>query len=265
MKIQPKLVLILFLSLLTQNVFSQPKNDFIISQDFVPFLDSLIAPPVNCDAAWTLVITDSLNNKYVLISAIEEQDTKIQKIISEITTNLNLKKIKINAAPPSGKGPSENIPPGNTSPSIGGKISDDFRDIQEDFQDANLAITRITETKEEFKDEINDMQYKVNEKLHNTHETDYDAHITIINDFMLYTEKQYQKHKLVFRENMNKIDAIIKKYDYGFNIKSPRIKSEILKYQLSQSENLKFLSNITKEFTVIGANFYKEKYINSHN
>ena len=116
----------------------------------------------------------------------------------------------------------------------------------------------MTEVKEQFKDELKSMQGKINEKLHKTLMSDHDAQVTIINEFMQFTEKQFNKHRLVFRENMNKVDGFIKKYNYGSGIKSTQMRSEFLKMQLFQAENLKFLSNITKELINIGAGFYKK-------
>ena len=260
-----KLILVIFLFHYSDNISSQPKNDFILQREFAPMIDSLIDPPANSDEAWSLVVFDSVKNDYRVIDPIEEQDRKIQNIVAEITAALNSKKTNTTSvAPSTGRGP-DGVPPGSTRPSTEGNRSDNLRDIYEDFQDANLALTRLTEIKEQFKNEIQDMQFKVNEKLHKTLKTDHDSHLSIINDFMQFNQKQYQKHKLALRENIIKIDGILKKYDFGSDVTSSRLRSEILKLQLSQSENLKFLSNITKEFTLIGAEFHEQKLTNSKN
>ncbi len=254
-----KLHLFILLFLFTNNIFSQPNNDFIVRKEFISLLDSLIKPPASCDEAWSFVTYDPALNDFKISIDIKQQVEQIDKLISELSANINYKTIDkdVYRKPPGDTDPDE-----RTMPS-GSNLSDELRDLGEDFQDADLALTKLTETKEQYKDEIKEMQFKMNEKLHKTFEADYDAHILIVNEFMKFTANQYRKHILAFRENMNKIDAILKKYDNGPTIKSSKIKSEFLKLQFSQAEYLKFLTNITKELTVTGAKFYKDKFINS--
>ncbi|MEO8664511.1 MAG: hypothetical protein ABI462_03355 [Ignavibacteria bacterium] len=259
MNIKLRFLIALILFLFTNNIYSQPRNGFILNRDLTPVLDSLVSPPGNCDEAWSLVIFDTLTNGFVVVNQVEDQNKKIQDNITEITSILDQKKTDTNNPPPSAKPPSKGLPPGNHDQHGRGNGAEEFKDVWEDFQDANLAMINMTEIREQFKDEIKDMQSKVNEKLHNTLESDRKAHINIINKFMKFTEEQYEKHKLTLRENLKKVDAVVKKYDYGDAVKSSKIRSEILKMQLSQLESLKLLSNITKEFILIGSNFYREK------
>jgi hypothetical protein len=256
-------LLILFLS---GKIYSQQKFDsreiIILKQDFAPILDSLVKPPSNCEEAWGLVTFDTLKNDFAFNTTLENQDNKIQKLLTDITTNINKTKLNKSQMPeiPSGGGPPQGgVPPGGMGPPGGMNMPEGVQEIREDMEEVNNAVDKINVLKEKFKNELTAMQYKVNENLHKTLETDYDSHINILNDFMKSALNMYNQYNPTFKESMKKIDGVIKKYDYGTKIKFDPLKKEFLELQLEQINILELLLNITKEFTLLGAKFYNEK------
>ncbi|MEO8210132.1 MAG: hypothetical protein ABI840_06195 [bacterium] len=251
---------------ISNNIYSQPKfekpNITVLRQEFAPLLDSLITPPANCEEAFGLVTFDTLKSDFVYNSLLENLDIRIQTMVDELTSsldklkseNLQMPQNPIRNGPPGGGNP-----PGGMGPPGEMKIPDDLQDIREDMEDVNNAADKITVIREKFKNELTLMQNKVNERLHKTLEADYDLRINIINDFMKSTLKLYNSYDPVFKENIMKIDEVIKKYDYASKPKMRRLKEEFLELQLEQAISLKLLLNITKEFAFIGAKFYHEK------
>ncbi len=255
LKFKHAILLVIFFNI---SVCSQTKQELIIKRDFTPLLDSLIKPPSNTSEAWSLVMFDSVNNKFEFTSVLKEQDQMLQNMIGDI--NIFLTKTKSSGSqkhpPQSMNGPPQGMTPG------GMQMPDEFKEIKEDLDDADIAADKMEVLKEKFKNDITSMQDLTNEKLHKTLETDYDAHVNIINDFMETVFKSYLKYNTSFMEYTRNLDDIIKKYDYGDKVKFNPLRSEILKLQLVQLNNLYFMLNITKEFTIIGARFYREKQEN---
>ncbi|HMS34869.1 MAG TPA: hypothetical protein PKC91_12370 [Ignavibacteria bacterium] len=268
MNLLPKLILSIFLALITSvNLFSQPKQDFILKEVFVPFLDSLVLPPSNCDEAISLMVFDSSNMEYEYSQLLNDQDSRITKLFTDLTINLNLNKMDKSRTgqPPGGNGPTVgngppagNGPPGGMGPPSGnmGDIQDQFIKMKDDLEDANTAVDKITVEKENFKDELTQMQAEVNNKLHKTLETEDVRREQIINELLSAGSAKYKKSTLIFRTNMLVIDQIVKKYGYGAKVKILPLKSEILKLQMTEITILKFLLNVTKEFANIGTKFY---------
>ncbi len=255
------LILILSHNIYSQQKFEPPKIT-IINQEFTPLLDSLIKPPSGCDEAWALVVPDSSNTDFVFNSLLESQDSRIQKLLGELNTDLN--KTQLNREQvPSGNGPPQSgMPRGGIGPPGGMDIPLGFGDVHDDIEEVNKSVDEINVTTEKFKNELTAMQSKINEKLHKTHENDYDGHIAILNDFMKSALSIYEQYGPVFRRNMKNIDDLIKKYDYGTKVKMGMVKIEFVKLQMEEVNTLKFLLNITKEFTTVGAKFYNEKQKN---
>lgn len=258
------LTAIIFLSLiLSVRIYSQPKFErtkiTIIKEEFALILDSLIKPPLNCDEAWNLMTYDSLKNNFIYIPVLLKQDERIQKLSQEIINNLNKNKPDIPQVP-SGNGPPQGgLPPGEMGPPGGMNFPDESQEIIEDMEYIIKSMDKISVLQEKFKNQLTALQFKVNEKLHKTLENDYDEHINIINDFMKSVLTMYEQYYPVFKENMKKIDEVVKKYDYGSKIKFPPLKNDIINVQSVQVDNLIFLLNITKEIASAGAKFYNEK------
>jgi hypothetical protein len=245
----------------SQQNFSMPDIE-ILKLDFAPVLDSLIKPPANCAEARGLVWFDTLKRDFILDSALQKQDNRIKKLYTDITINLDKTKQDNSQMPqtPSGGGPSRgSFPTGRQGPPGGMDNPGSFQEIREDMEDINEASDKINVLQEKFKNELNSMQGEVNENLHKTRENDYDAHINIMNDFMKSALDKYNLYGHTFKENMKRIDEVIKKYDYGEKVKFGPVKREFLELQLQQINTLKFLFNITKEFALLGAKFYYEK------
>lgn len=258
---------LIILSLLVSfRINSQPKftktKISIIKQDFVPILDSLIKPPINCEEAWKFVIYDSSKINFVLTIDLLIQDKRIQKLSEEINNGI-IKSKPDNSQMPSGNSPAEGSnPPGGIGPPVGMNMPDVSQEIIEDMDDVNKAVDKNNILKEKFKNELTGMQVKLNERLHKTLENEYDEHINILNEFFKSSIELYEKYLPLFKANMKKIDDVIKKYDYGTRIKFPPLKKDILNLQSVQVDVLMFLFNITKEFVLTGARFYNEKLMN---
>lgn len=263
MNLLPKLFISIFFSLIISvNLFSQPKQDFILKEVFVPFLDSMVLPPSNCNEAFSLMVFDSSKMQYVYSQLLNDQDIRITKLFTDLTINLNLNKMDKSRTgqPPGGNGPPiGNGPPGGMGPPPGniGDNQDQFLKMKDDLEDANTAVDRINVEKEKFKDELTQMQADVNDKLHKTIETEDVRREQIIDELLSAGSAKYKKSNLIFRTNMLIIDEIVKKYGYGTKVKIPPLKSEILKLQMTEITILKFLLNVTKEFAGIGTKFYR--------
>lgn len=256
MKLLIKLLLIVFyIHSFSDNLFSQPKQDIIFKQDFIPLLDSLLPPPSSCEEAYKLMMFDSVNNEYVYVSVLEDQNNRIQTLSDELTSSVNQINQQRNSLPqrPEGNGP----PPGGYPPEGIGDIQNEPGEIKYDMDEVYRVMDKMNIAGEEFKDELTLLQSKVNEKLHKTLESDQEAHITIANEFLKSGSDLYKKYCRTYRLNLLKIDEVIKKYDYGSKIKMPRIKSEILNLQMAQITNLKLLVKVTRELVKIGCKFYR--------
>lgn len=261
------LPVIFFTFLLSLSLYSQPKQDFILKEEFVPLLDSLVLPPSNCPEAFSLMVFDSTKMQYVYTQVLNDQDFRISKLFTEMTINLNTNKTGSpkNGLPPGGKGPPGNGPPGGGPPGgMGpppgnmGEIQDEFLKMKDDLEDGNTAMDKFNVEKEKFKDELTQMQLDVNDKLHKTLENEILVREQIINELLKAGSDKYKKYILKFRTNMLVIDEIVKKYGYGSKVKLLPLKSEILKLQMAEITVLKFLLNVTKEFVNIGTKFYNE-------
>ena len=257
MKLIPGFLSIIFvIFFISNNILSQPKEKFVLRQNFVPLIDSLITPPSNCEEAFSYMIYDSANGELDYMELLTEQDKVIQNIFREISSHLNESKPKM-PPPDDGNAPPGGMPPGGMEPR---GLDDKTVEIMEDISDANIAADKLTVDKEKFKNELTDMQDKVNDNLHKTIATDYDAHILIINDFLKNGLVLYKKYFRSFRESMLKLDELLEKYDYGSKIKFRPLKSDVYELQMLQVTILKFLITVTKEFVNIGTKFYNEKY-----
>lgn len=255
MKLLIKLLLIIFyFHSFSNNLFSQPKQDIIFRQDFIPLLDSLLPPPSSCDEASNLMMFDSVSNEYVYVSVLEDQNNRIQTLSGELANSVN-KLQKRNSLPqrPEGNGP----PPGGFPQEGIGGIQNEPGGVKDDMDEVYSVMDKMNIAVEEFKDELTLLQVKVNEKLHKTLESDHEAHIIIVNEFLKSGSDLYKKYCRIYRLNLLKIDEVIKKYDYGSKIKMPRIKSEILNMQMEQIMNLKLLVKVTGELVKIGNKFYR--------
>ena len=261
MNIIPKSLLMLFFVLLLAEVIkSQPKTEYILKQDFVPILDSLIMPPSNCDEAMSLMILDSTGNKYIKIPLLDEQELRIQKIFTELSANVNGNKSNRlkSMQPPDTKAPPGNGPPGGFGPPPEiGDIQSEFLKMKDDLYDANIAVDKITVEKEKFKDELTLMQSNVNDKLHETLESDEKARESIINEFLRSGVAKYIKYKKTIRVNLLILDDIVRKYGYGSKVRTILLKSEILNLQLAEAGILKLLVKVTNEFVNIGAKYHR--------
>jgi hypothetical protein len=255
----PKLIfLIIFFILITKSLYSQPNKDFIFKKDFVPLLDSLISPPANCEEAFALTVFDSAKMENVHIPLLNEQENGIELIFTELKSNTTKKEKHQFGQPPSGNGPPGGSPPGGFGPPPGmSDIREDFMKMKDDLDDANSATDKITVILEKFKDELKEMQAKVNDDLHETVSSDDKSREKIINDFLSSGANKFNKYKRTFRENMLILDGIIKKYDYGTKVKTIPLKSEILNMQMTEATALKLLMKVTLEFVNIGAKFYR--------
>ncbi len=253
-------VILLFCT--TNQIFSQQKEEMVIRQDFVPLLDSLIVPPADCREAKNLVVQDTTNNEYSLISTLDNQDKRIQALTDLINNYINGNKMNRaqDSYSPTGNVPDQrgNIPHGDFRRNNGFDSGPEFKDIREDMQDANVSMDRMVVIKEKFKNELTELQSSVNERLHKTLKTDYPSHVDIINDFMKSASGLYKQYHFEFRNNMKQIDDIIKRYDYGSKFRSYPLSTAILKFQLTEADDIRFLLNITKEFAFLGAKFYDE-------
>lgn len=265
MKLYQKYFLItVFTILIPLNIFSQPRQEYILNQKLVPLLDSLVLPPSNCNEAAALMEFDSSLMKFEFNQLVQDQSIRIQKIFTDLTinTNNNMKDQFRNGPPEGNNGPPGGAPPGGTPPGgFGpppgnmGDIQDAYMKMRDDLGDANIALDKINVEKEKFKDELSLMQSEINEKLHKTLESDYKERENIINGFLNTVQNKYKKYIRKFRENMLVLDEITDKYGYGSKIKIPLLKAEILKLQLAEITAIKFLLNVTKEFINIGTKF----------
>ncbi len=253
-------LLIFTVLLFTDNIISQPKTDFTLRQDFVPLLDSLILPPSNCDEAFALMVIDSASMTYIKNPMIEMQDNEIQKIFTDLSDNLkesNNKKSKL-MQPPDGKGPPVGAPPGGIGPPQDmGDVREEYYRMKDDLDDANIAVDKITVEKEKFKDELTLMQSNVNEKLHETLDSDEKARESIINEFLRSGVARYIKYKKNIRVNLLILDDIVRKYGYGSKVRTIPLKSEILNLQMAEAGILKLLVKVTNEFVNIGAKYHR--------
>jgi hypothetical protein len=267
-----KTLFILFLIMITRISFSQEKEPAIIKESFIPLLDSLIQPPQDCKAAFDLMTYDSIGGTLVYNNLLKEQSERINKLYTELTIMENKFKSERSSmpkipngsgppsgGPPSGGPPSGGPPPGGMGPPGGNNnMPDEMKDLQEDMRDAVTDIDRITVTREKLKYELKRSTENTNAELHKTLQTDTEIHINIVNQLLVSVSKDYDKTFRSMRENMLKLDDIIKKYDYGSKIKFSPIKAEIVKLQFEQISNIKFLLNVTKELAAIGSKFYME-------
>ena len=73
----------ILLNFYPHNIFSQPKHFFVLKQDFIPLLDSLVTPPSNCKEALDLMMFDSVKNEFICTELLGEQDERIRKIFDD--------------------------------------------------------------------------------------------------------------------------------------------------------------------------------------
>lgn len=251
-----KLFFLLFIIIFfTDGIISQPKTDFTLRQNFVPLLDSLIMPPSNCDKAFALMVIDSANMTYIKNPLLEQQDSKIQNIYTELSINLNQRKSDRSKFIPS---PDSKGPPGGIGPPPDmGDIREEYLRMKDDLDDANNAMDKITIENEKFKDELTLMQSKVNNKLHETLESDDKAREIIINEFLNSGVNKYLKYRKTVRVNLLILDEIAKKYDYGNKIRIVQLRSEILNLQMAEVSVLRMLMKVTIEFVNIGVKYHR--------
>ena len=262
-----RIFLIVFLIMISRISFSQVKDLAVIKESFIPLLDSLIPPPQDCKAAFDLMTNDSMGGELVYNSLLKGQSERVSQLYTDLTIMENKFKSERSSkqrnpngnGPPQGGPPSGGPPPGGMGPPGGSdNMPAEMKDLQDDLSDANTALDRIKVTREKLKNELKKSVENTNVELHKTLQTDTEMHINIVNQLLESGSKKYDKTFRSIRENMLKIDDIIKKYDYGSKIKFSPIKAEIVKLQFEQISNIKFLLNVTKEFATIGSKFYKE-------
>lgn len=254
-----KIIFTLFTVLIiSDNILAQTKPEFILKQNFVPMLDSLVLPPSSCEEAFALKVFDSSKMDYAFSTLIEEQDKRIQTIFTELTIHTNInKKNRINSGPPPGRnGPPGGQPPGGFGPPEG--MDDDrevFAEMKDDLSDATLAMDKMTVSTEKFKSELLQMLSDVNDKLHKTLTYEDDKREIIINEFLNSAFRKYNGFKRSYRENILVLDDIVKKYNYGSDIKIIPLRSEILNIQMAEVNVLMQLMNVTKELVIIGVKY----------
>lgn len=272
-----KIFLIVFLIMISRISFSQLKEQAIIKESFIPLLDSLIPPPQDCKAAFDLMAYDSIGGELVYNSLLEGQSKRVSRLYTELAIMENKFKSERSSiqrnpngngppqggppsgGPPSGGPPSGGPPPGGMGPPGGNdNMPDEMKDLQDDLSDAVTILDRITVTREKLKNELKKSTENTNVELLKTLQTDTEMHVNIVNLQLDSVSKKYDKTFRSIRKNMLKLDDIIKKYDYGSNIKFPPVKAEIVKLQFEQISNIKFLLNVTKELATFGSKYYKE-------
>ena len=252
---QNLLLLICFTGLLFIDLYAQQEKDPLIKQLFVPLLDSLVTPPSSCNEASALMMFDSTNKEYEYNSVLKEQNARVEKLFDDITASAQKKnagKFSLRQRP-EGNGP----PGGFPNPGIS-DMQNEFARIKEEMEDAYIAVDKMNVTREKLKDDLTILLNNVNDELHLTFESDHEAHLVIINKFLKSVADLYNNNFRIFRKNMLKIDEILEKFDFGANIKSPPVRSEITNLQEAQITNLKFLLKITDEMINIGSKFYHE-------
>lgn len=256
------LPVIIFIFLISNSaVISQSKKRFIVKQDFVPLLDSLIRPPANCTNAGSYVIYDSLTGAVEMSDIINEQSGRIDALNEYLDSALF--KIKERPhIPPRGENAPGGEMPQMQGPPDRGDLPENFAEIREDFQEINIALDKMNVTKEKLKSDISASLEKTNEKLHKTKANDHKLHSDIINEFLESSSLMYEKNYNVFRQSTKVIDDIIKKYNYGEKIDFKPLRKEILEIQSEELSNIRFLFNISKEMVSLGARFELEKIKN---
>lgn len=267
MKLIPKIIFTIFTVLIiSDNISAQTKPEFILKQDFLPMLDSLVLPPSNCEEAFALKVFDSSKMDYAFSTLIGEQDKRIQTIFTELTINTNVNKNnRSNSGPPPGRNgtpggpppggpPPGGMPPGGFGPPEG---MDDSRELFEDLEDARLAMDKMTVRTEKFKSELLQILTDVNDKLRKTLEYEDDKREVIINEFLNSALSKYNGYKRSYRQNILQLDEIVMKYNYGADIKIIPLRSKILEIQLAEVMVLMQLMNVTKELVIIGVKYHR--------
>ena len=257
MKLLSPAIFILF-SLLFSNLtdcYSQQKQVAVIKQDFIPLLDSLIAPPPDCRQAFDLMILDSIKNVFYYSAKLNDQNIRIQNLYDEIYKSVkenNANRFVIPQRPQINGPPQSGFPQDNF-----GDLRSEYELLKFDMDEANVSVDKLNIEREQFKDDLKLLEKKVNDEIHKTLESDHEAHQIIVNKFLKAASDLYLKNLRDFRKYMVKIDGVLKKFQYGEFIKSPVIRSDLTELQFAQITNLKFLLNITDELANIGAKFYR--------
>lgn len=247
----------------SENIFSQINQNQYYKQDIILLFDSLLHPPENCEAAFSNVSYDSVKRELELDGKLKDQYDLILSMYNYYETE-SQKAEKKKFDLPEGRGgielPNNGPPPNENGPPGGiGSIPDGAGEIMEDINNANLVIDNIIVNTEKYKNELKKNVSKLNEELKSTMQNDYSGRLKIANDFLSSQQTDYNKYFLLFRNNVSKVNVIVKKYNYGENLKFPPLKNDILRIQTVMISNIKFLITITKEFSLTGSKFYIEE------
>lgn len=253
---------LLFTIIFSENIFSQVGQNQYYKQDFLQLFDSLVHPPENCETAFSNILYDSVKKEILLEGKLKDQYDLILNLYSYYDTESQKAEKKKFALPenPGGTEPPKSGPPpnGNGPPGGIGIVPDGAKEIMEDINSVNLIIDNIIVNTEKYKNELKKSVSKLNEELKSTMQSDYSGRLIMANDFLTSQQTDYNKYYLLFRNNMSKVNEIVKKYNNGENLKFPPLKNDILRIQTVMISNIKFLITITKEFSLTGAKFYIE-------
>ena len=255
-------IIVLFIVSISEYSYSQIDEKYL-STDFISLYDSLIQPPVDCEEAFSFTSFDSVNNKFDISGRLKHQYEEIINLYEQYEAESRLaekNKFEVPDNPGGIQIPGNGPPQSGTGPPGGFENRpDNVKEIMEDLNKANLIMDKITVNTEKYKNELKKSVSKLNDDLKSTLQNDYSGRVNISNEFLKSQKTEFEEYYRLFRNNMIKIRDIVNRYNKGKYLKFPPLRNDILRFQTSAIDNLKFLITITKEFSLTGAKFYSEE------